>query len=45
VFSLGGWDQAAVGWKRPLDISWAIISLVRNAAAVMMSRFPAYFGR
>src|SRR3546814_3534457 len=29
----------------PSRISWANISAVRAAAAVMMSRLPAYFGR
>jgi hypothetical protein len=39
--------QAALGCgtNRPLAISSAIISPVRSAAAVMMSRLPAYFGR
>ncbi len=39
--------QATTGssTNRPSRISCANISAVRNAAAVMMSRLPAYFGR
>ena len=37
--------QAACSVKRPASISSANISAVRAAAAVMMSRLPAYLGR
>ena len=38
-------DSTALSWIFPARISSANISAVRVAAAVMMSRLPAYFGR